>query len=72
MLRHHAFWHEAHDETRGETHDETHFAVTQAGLGCMLCQAKLVTYAGRGALSTPAELLKMAIGLFKILGCWAM
>ena len=25
-----------------------------------------------GALSPPAELLKMAIGLFKILGCWAM
>jgi len=45
---------------------------TQAGESFTLWQAKLVKFACHGALSTPAELLKMAIGFFEILGCWAM
>jgi len=66
MLRHHAFWHEAHDDTHGAVH------APQAGPGFTLWQAKLDHLICLGALSTPAELLKVAVGLFKILGCWAM
>ena len=35
VLRHHAFWHEAHDETHSAVH------AIQAGLGFMLWQAKV-------------------------------